>query len=492
MNKRFLTILATCLMLLCACDDDTANIGIDVMPQGDAISASTAIYDLQSETVQVDSVFANTSTCYLGCAVDPEMRVKTTCNFLAQFHLPADFLLPKIDRMVTDDEGNVVCDSCLIRINIDDFYGDSLTTMKVFVQELDKNNVMEESQAYYTNIDASKYVDADTKFKKSVTYAITDLARDDDESRILKIKMPAEYGALLMRQYYDHPEYFTNSYQFLHNVCPGFYFKSSGGVGSIFSTSTMALDVYFRYCATDSTGTDSIVDGMQRFGATQEVIQNTHIDSDYPGSLTLEDIKNEDGTYVKTPTGLFTEVTLPISEIVAGEHYTDSINQAKITLRKYNSEIVSDYALPAPDFLLLVRKSYMNEFFENCELPNSAESFLSNQYSSTSNAYQFSNISQLVTNLRIERDNGAGVEKGDDEATRNAKYAIWEAENPDWNKVMIIPVEASYSTTTNSYYGTTSTTLRSVRHYLGLSSARLEGSSDNPLQIEIVYSRFNR
>lgn len=489
MNKLFLTILSAILMLAAACDDDTSSVGVDVMPSGDEISSSAKVFDVSSRTIQVDSVYANTSTCYLGSVVDPEMRVKTTCDFLAQFHVPSDFLLPKASYMVKDDSGNVFADSCIIRINIDDYYGDSLATMKLHVQELDINNVMEESQAYYTNIDACKYVSDDTGYSKTITYSIANLASESSKS--IAIKLPAEYGTRLMRKYYESPEYFTSSYQFIHNVCPGFYFKSAGGVGSMFSTSTMALDVYFRYQITDTTGNDSVVDGLQRFGATEEVIQNTHIDNEYPGSLTLEDLEKESCTFVKTPTGLFTEATLPVADIVAGEHYTDSINQAKITIRKFNSDTSNSYLFPAPEYLLLVRKSQMTDFFENNELPNSSDSFLSSAYSSSSNAYQFSNISQLITNLRIERDNGAGVEKGDDETVRDQKYAVWEAAHPDWNKVVILPVEVSYSTTTN-YYGTTTKVLRTVRHKLGLSSARLEGNSESPLQIELVYSRFNR
>jgi len=489
MSKLFLTSLAAFLVLATACDDDTSSVGVDVMPSGDAISSSAKVFDVSSRTIQVDSVYANTSTCYLGSVIDPDMRVKTTCDFLAQFHVPADFLLPKTEYMVKDEDGNVYADSCYIRINIDNYYGDSLATMKLHVQELDINNVMEESQAYYTNLDASKYVSSDTKYQKTLTYSITNLATESSKS--LAIKMPVEYGTQLMRKYYEHPEYFSNSYQFLHNVCPGFYFKSAGGVGSMFATNTMALDVYFRYHITGTTGNDSIVDGVQRFGATEEVIQNTHIDNEYPGSLTLEDLEKESCTFVKTPTGLFTEATLPVADIVSGEHYTDSINQAKITIRKFNSDASNAYLFPAPEYLLLVRKSQMTHFFENNELPNSSDSFLSNAYSSSSNAYQFSNISQLITNLRIERDIGAGVEKGDDETVRNQKYAVWEAAHPDWNKVLIIPVDASYSTSTN-YYGTTTKVLRTVRHKLGLSSARLEGNSESPLQIEVVYSRFSR
>ena len=85
--------------------------------------------------------------------------------------------------------------------------------------------------------------------------------------------------------------------------------------------------------------------------------------------------------------------------------------EAKITIRKYNNQTNSDYALPTPEYLLMVRKDEMGQFFEKKKLPNSSDSYLSSQFSSVANAYQFSNVAQLITNLKIERDLGAGIEK---------------------------------------------------------------------------------
>lgn len=494
MNKTFLTLIAGGALLLTACDDSTLNVGVDTMPEGDGLTASAKVYNVQSQTVQVSSVLANTPTCYLGSVVDPETRIKTTSDFLAQFHVPTNFVLPALDKLVKNDAGEIVADSCDIRLYIDTSYGDSLAAMKLSVQELDINNVLDETKPYYTDINPADYVSSNTEYNRSVSYTVKDLARPETENsgntyyRQIVVRMPVAFGTRLMRAYYDNPDNFTSSYKFIRNVCPGFYFKNAGGVGSLLTTAMIGMNVYFRYHSKTSEGKDTITDGMQRFGATEEVIQTTHVDNQYPGSLSLEDLTKQNCTYIKTPASFFTEMTLPVGDIVAGEHYNDSINQAKITIRKFNNQVTSDYTLPAPSYLLLVRKSNMRSFFEEDKLPNSTDSYLSNEYSESTGAYQFSNISQLITDLRIERDKGAGVELSDDEATRQQKYAVWEQANPDWNKVMLVPVTAYYTTSTN-YYGQTVKTLRSIRNNLGLSSARLEGSSDNPLQIQIVYSR---
>ena len=71
-----------------------------------------------------------------------------------------------------------------------------------------------------------------------------------------------------------------------------------------------------------------------------------------------------------------------------------------------------------------------------------------------------------------------------------AKYEKWESENPDWNKVMLIPVATEYTTTANSYGQTVKQLLR-VRNELSLRSAKLEGGDDN-LEMTVVYSRFTK
>lgn len=499
--RKVLFLLSVSLLAFVACDDDTSVIGYDVMPSGDNVVALDSTFLMTTKTVKVDSVLANTSTCYLGCVVDPELRIKTTSSFLAQFHLPEDFKLPAIDRMVKDGDGAVYADSVDLRFYIESFYGDSLATMKLHVQELDLDNPLEESETYYTNIDVSEYVNADSPYQKTLTYAVKDLTRPDSETdgstyyRQIAVKMPAEYGTYLLQCYYEHPEWFTNSYQFIHKVCPGFYFESAGGVGSMVKSAMMAMNVYFRYHTTNSFGNDTIVDGMQRFGATEEVIQSTAVDNQYPQALSPDEIENLTYTFVKSPSNYFTEATIPVSDIVDGTHYNDSINSAKVTFRTYASETNSDYGIEPPEYLLLVRKQNLDSFFASGQLPNSSDSYLSNRYGMTGgtmyNYYQFTNLAQLITNLKVERDEGAGVQISDTEAQREEKYAVWEAANPDWNKVYLVPIEPTYTQSTSTY-GTTTNVLQSVKSQLGLKSVRLEGGKDTPLELQVIYSRYSR
>ena len=109
MNKPAIFLLAGALFA--ACSDDTAKIGVDVMPDGDKITTSAQHFNLSTRTVQVDSVLANTSKSQLGSIIDTEMRVRTTCDFLAQFHVPDNFILPKKELLYMEQPGVLKADS---------------------------------------------------------------------------------------------------------------------------------------------------------------------------------------------------------------------------------------------------------------------------------------------------------------------------------------------------------------------------------------------
>ncbi len=489
----FITCTAVVIaQLFAACDDDTAAIGSIVMPGHDNVTTAQETYTVKTKTVIADSVLANTNDSYLGCVIDPETRAKTTCNFLAQFHVMENTIYPAKDKMLKDSKGNIIIDSCDIRVYINDYYGDSLTTMKLNVQELDTNKIIKENVPYYTNLDANEFLTLGKGVQTAVAYAVKDLGRADSLTdgstyyRSIVIKLPKEYGSYLAGKYYENPDFYKNAYQFIHHVCPGFYFSISGGVGSMVYAQTSTLNVYFRYHSKNAAGNDTIVDGMQRMAATEEVIQQTIAENNMPESMTSAD---NPYTYIKSPCGLFTEVELPISDIVAGAHYTDTINSANIVIQRNNSEKPKAYNLDIPSHILMVRKNKAFDFFEKNKLTNNRDSYIAN-FNTTYNSYTFSNISKLVTLLKNERDAGAGVTVADDEAARNAKYAIWEGKNPDWNKVLLIPVKTESSTTTSSS-GTTSSTLLSVKNSLGMSSAKLKGGKQDDVKIDIVYSRFD-
>ncbi|MCF0235777.1 MAG: DUF4270 domain-containing protein [Bacteroidaceae bacterium] len=481
-------LVLACTTLFSACHDEATTLGGEVMPNNDQVSIEQALYKVTTQSVMTGAMQANAKNSYLGSIIDPDTKATTTCSYMAQFHVPEPFSLPAKSTLVTDAQGDVVVDSCVIRINHDTYFGDSLAIMKVKVQEIDRAKGLSETATYNTDLDPTQFVTPGVGESTTVAYTALDQNRsatslsNTNIYRNIAIPLTADFGHRILNAYYTQPQYFKNSYEFAKNLCAGFSFQHDGGMGAVIEVALTTLDIYYRKHTQTTAGNDTIVTGLMRLGATQEVVQNTLVDNQFPSNFQID---NQPYTYIKAPAGIHTVATLPVNDIVAGTHYKDSLNSAKFALRTVNADQVSGTTLDKPSQLLLLPLDKLSTFFQGSALPDNVFSYLS---SYSTGAYTFSNIAPLVSYLRAQRDRAAGVTATDSEATRLAKWAVWEQAHPNWNKVAIIPVSGDYTTATD-VYGNKTTTLQRLRNDFKLSSVRLEGGT-SPIELSVIYSRF--
>lgn len=475
MKAKFLWIVLAAAALE-ACDDNTANLGI--YEDSDKITSSYTQVQMKTTTIRVDSIPAINGTCYLGQVTDPETNTRIKADFLTQFHTMENYKLPKKSQMRQDQNGKVVADSIEIRLYFNDFYGDSTNVMKMNVYELDTLNVIEEGKSYYTNLNLQQFINPNRK-NPIAQKVFTPRDYTESEGTLngsnyypnIRVKLPAEYGSFILNKYYENPEYFKNSYEFIHHVCPGFYFNLTQGDGTMLYLDVSAMDIYFTY-----TDNDSVQAGVTRFSATGEVIQGNQIDVDGVDEL-LQSSLQSSHTYIKTPAGLYTQLELPIDEIYKN-HENDSVSNVKITMNRYNDFNTSNYALGIPQTLLLVRKQDMNSFFEQ---KKSVDNITSYTTTFNVNQYAFSNIARLISYCKQEKIRGM-KESGLSEAE-------WEKQNPDWNKAVLIPV-----TTSNSQSNSSSSSSSSSKMYLldmKLNSIRLVGENQS-ISVNVIYSKFSQ
>lgn len=472
-NMKIKTSLIAALGLgLAACDDTTDTIGI--YTSSDNISASAAVFDAYTRSIVADSVLSNSNESYLGLITDPETGLDIKAEFLAQFATLEDYEFPAYDRMVKNSLGEIEADSIEIRLYYSGTYGLENNPMKVEVLELDTTNVIREDSTYYSNADLTKYINK----KRSAplarkVFTTKDFTQSDEtlesDSYLphVRIILPKEYGTFILRKYYENPDFFRTSYNFIHHVCPGFYFKLSNGNGTLFSTRVGAMNVFFKY---KETGDETEYAGMARFSATPEVLQNTYIEN---GDLKAWVAGRTDCTYLKTPAGIFTEMTIPVDKIYEG-HANDSISQAQLSFQRYNSgnDATGTQLMSIPQNLLMVRKDDMYSFFENQQVADSKTSYVAT-FDASGNTYTFTNIGNLIAYCRKYRNEQV--------AASGMTVEAWEAKNKDWNKVVLIPVEVNTDDDDN---------IISVTNDMSMGSARLVGGDNNPIQIQIIYSSF--
>lgn len=446
-----LLVGATALLLLVACDDNTATLGIDMMPKTDLVSKNFQTYDVTTESYPVgDSVLARTTMSYLGRFTDPETNTTVKSDFLAQFHIDEGFDIPS-------NVQNNACTRFDLRLIIDDFVGDSLQNFKLSVYEL--NESLDPNADYYTNIDPEKYYDKNAEPIATKWFTISDRTIKDTErwsstyNNNILVSLPTELGTKIIRDFQAHPEHFenTSTWQKSGNPCSkGLYFKLENGDGAMAYIDLVQLNIFFRY-HDDYINRDTV--SMASFASTDAVVQATHFENANLDKL----LNDKDVTYLKSPAGIFTLATLPAEQI----NVQDTINSAKITFTRYNDQVESPFKLNIPKTVLMVRlDDYLNGFFENYQVNDGKESYLAT-FNSNTNSYQFSNIARLLTRMAKEKKEG--------KAGKN------------WNKVLIIPVEPTKDSSGN---------IVKLSHDFSMSSARLVGGSKDKIKLEVIYSNF--
>lgn len=484
-------LLALIVLGFAACDDNTSDLGI--YPETDGITNSIDIYEVATQSLKMDSVVANSSTNYLGCINDPETGIDISADFAAQFYSLEGYQFPAKSLMVGEDaygvtkRGIVKCDSCEVRLYFDSYYGDADTPMKLEVYELssDSKRIMSEDSVYYTDIDLTRFLpDGATPIVSRVftpkDFNLETAALENSSyNQNIRIMLPASFGQKIMDKYYENPDLnFADAYHFIRNVFPGFYFKTSGGKGTMIFVSVGTINLYYR--TGDVYYEDSTYSAMTRFAATPEVIQSTHFDNEDMSSL----LADNTCTYLKTPAGICTEMTLPIDQIFGGKHAVDSVSMATISLTRYNKD-QNGHQLGTPKELLMVRKKDMYRFFLEHRVADGRTSYTTS-FNSTDNTYTFTNICRLISYCKhekleaMQKANKERKEAGLAAYTESEWDTQWQTQNPDWDKVVIIPVVTSSNTSGIQV---------SVTHDLAFNSIRLIGGNTK-LKMQVIYSKY--
>lgn len=481
---RLLTVLVIAALTFAACDDTTEGIGGSITNKIDNINISNSAFNVTTKSIVADSVLSRNNTGLIGKMKDPETGNYVKGDYMTQLSVLPTFDVDTLDIKKANN-GSIEADSCYLLVSYNASYGDTIAPMKVTAYEM--TEPMREDQEYYSNYDAFKngWVNENNPHWSS-NYNLSNTS----DVKNFKIYLNKEYkkdgktyknyGSYILQTYAEHPKYFKTNFKFLHNVCPGFYIKNVGGTGNMAKIWNTELIFYWKKTIKAKDGvTDSTGIGYNRFDGTEEVLQLNKIENDTENLKKLA--SQEDWTYLKSPAGIFTEVTLPIDDIMKG-HEKDTLNTATISFpRLNNADEDNPYNFATPSTILMVQKDSLQSFFEKSKLADNRTSYTAS-YSSTGtykNAYTFQNIANLVSAMYKNKGKGE-----------------------NWNKVVLVPVNVI--TTTQGY----TTVISKINHDMSLASTRLIVGTDDPnkdyttdektgkkvasgpIRIKVIYSKF--
>lgn len=485
---RLLTVLVIAALTFAACDDTTEGIGGSITNKIDNINISNSAFNVTTKSIVADSVLSRNNTGLIGKMKDPETGNYVKGDYMTQLSVLPTFSVDTLDYIKQANGGSIEADSCYLLVSYNASYGDTIAPMKVTAYEMTKP--MAEDQEYYSNYDAfekgwvnennqhwsSNYNLSNTSDVKNFKIYLNKEYKNKKDGKTYK-----NYGSYIMQTYAEHPEYFKTNFKFLHNVCPGFYIKNVGGTGNMAKIWNTELIFYWTRHKTINKDSTAVGIGYNRFDGTEEVLQLNKIEND---TENLEELASQDQkkcTYLKSPAGIFTEVTLPIEDIMKG-HEKDTLNTATISFPRLNNDNEDNpYNFATPSTILMVQKDSLQSFFEKSKLADSRTSYTAS-YSSTGtykNAYTFQNIANLVSAMYKNKGKGE-----------------------NWNKVVLVPVNVI--TTTQGY----TTVISKINHDMSLASTRLIVGTDDPdkdyttdektgkkvasgpIRIKVIYSKF--
>lgn len=490
---RLLTVLVIAALTFAACDDTTEGIGGSITNKIDNINISDSAFNVTTKSIVAGAVLSRNNTGLIGNMKDPETGNYVKGDYMTQLSVLPTFSVDTLDYIKQANKGSIEADSCYLLVSYNASYGDTIAPMKVTAYEMTKP--MAEDQEYYSDYDAFKVKEGWVSENNQHWSSNYNLSNTSDVKNF-KIYLNKEYkkdgktyknyGSYIMQTYAEHPEYFKTNYKFLHNVCPGFYIKNVGGTGNMAKIWNTELIFYWtrhktikaKDGVTDST---AVSIGYNRFDGTEEVLQLNKIENNTENLEKLASQDQKKCTYLKSPAGIFTEVTLPIEDIMKG-HEKDTLNTATISFPRLNNiDEDNAYNFATPSTILMVQKDSLKSFFEKSKLADSRTSYTAS-YSSTGtykNAYTFQNIANLVSAMYKNKGKGE-----------------------NWNKVVLVPVNVI--TTTQGY----TTVISKINHDMSLASTRLIAGTDDPnkdyttdkktgkkvasgpIRIKVIYSKF--
>ena len=442
----------------------------------------TSISDIQSAIIQ-DSSFVMTGKTVRNSHLRSRSSIQLLGNINAQGYgtlssdVVAQFMPTTTIDTVGVHGGDQWIDSCFItmRVAMGDFTGDSLTPMRLSVYELNQPL----PSPIYTDFNPSGHYNTGD-LMGSVTYSANQMVRDTlvtttgATSIYYEINVPVsvDYARAIFNQYKINPATFETPAEFAE-FFPGIYITNSYGQGRVMNFYDIEFVTYYRKYEKRADDTDTIYPGTKQsyMAVTPEVLYNNNIDLE-PDDAVRAMVEAGDAI-VMGPAGYEVEVDFPIQDIInnfkaGSKDGLGVVNNLAMELPV--EKVPNKYDIAPPKYLLMVKKSYRDEFFDKDTLTNDKDAFYA-EYDASTSSYIFGGMRDYL--LDVMKKNGGDVSEKDVEFV-----------------IMPIDVTKFTNTTSYSYYYSSSSTSEVVTKIApAISRPSIAKLRLDKAKVKLVYSR---
>ena len=443
MNIKTLACTLLAVLFLISCDSNTSTLGGSITPESDEVRVESDSSFAVSRSIQApDSILLRSTLSCIGKYTDPLTGAILEADYLTQLNCVEDFSFPDSVYGVADFDFPDWFDKEMknekpyyaeLNLYFQKIYGDSTNSLKLEVYPLDQ--IIDPEERYYANVDPTDFYDENSAPIASVMispidYAVSDsLLQSDKYYHHISIGLPDSFAKELLEKYFspNGKEYFSDAMSFMENVCKGFYIKCTQGDGTLIYVDKTVLDINFKYLEPGDSVVSSVI---AEFSGNNEVMQINSFKNFNQDAL----LDDNSCTYIRTPFGVLTEIELPVDDMKKGGGVM--LNSASLSFYKVNLK-QPYYTTGTPSRLILIREGEMQKFFNRNNTVDNVTSYATT-FNSKYNSYTFSNIAKLIELCYSERESWIESNGYNMDADGLTAY---EAEFPDWNKVVLVPVK---------------------------------------------------
>ncbi|MCH5245650.1 MAG: DUF4270 family protein [Muribaculaceae bacterium] len=382
-----------------------------------AIATGLAVASCDESTIvgsslienDVEIVVDSTYTVSGYSVENSQVRSRTVTQLLGSINvdgfgsLSSDVVTQFISSETIDTTGVTVDDIDSVKLVLGmphgSFVGDSVVPMGIEVYPL----IKQLESPIYSNFDPEGYYDSSNCWGSTIYAAtvnnLTNANEIDDTYRMINVDLPIEFGRAIFQQYVTSPETFQTPQAFT-KWFPGLYIKNSFGNGRIVSITSSTIRLFYHDTEKISgTERDTIINRVGNYMAVSpEVITNNNIH--YSMSNQLKERAAAGEAILAAPIGFDVEFRFPAREIIETFHNagTPMAVMNSLTFEIPAKLIANNYGLLPPPYILMVKKSKKDEFFNKAKLPDNLNSFYAS-YNQATGKYEFTAMLDYITDM---------------------------------------------------------------------------------------------
>ncbi len=352
------SLIVTLALFFVSCSEKDATVGVSVSPEADHVFVCADTFPVVTKNKLVDYIYCNSDTLLLG-NYSTETYGITVADIFTQFAMLEDYSFPPGAEM----------DSMLLLVYYKNWYGYSNAAMDVTVYEMDLGT-FDYSKSYQSNISVNDYCTMTELVAHKMISAMhpTDSVLNsitNTYTPVVRMNVDEQWAEKIfdiVKKYNSDQDEFNEHFN-------GLYITSQLGTATMLYVHQIELQIFYHYEYQQADGTKQVYSDIKVLPANNEVRTLNRFSHPNQQEVFAKINENKEFNYVASPSNFFTEITLPIDEIV--DKISSDIPSNKevfVNGAILRVDVVKTETDVPSNQMLLIRSDAVDRFFKNNEV----------------------------------------------------------------------------------------------------------------------------